>query len=78
MAHAETKLRDAEARRMDAEAKNRAEYTRIMLANLSNMDDDTRDWFMKKHAETFKLFSKKIEEKKKNRPLEPSPTQTDA
>jgi hypothetical protein len=48
---AEAKLRDAEARRMDAEAKTHAEDTIIMLADLSSMDDDTRAWFMKKHAE---------------------------
>jgi hypothetical protein len=51
MTYAEAKLRDAEARRMDAEAKTRAEDTRIMLAHLSNMDDNTRARFMKKHAE---------------------------
>jgi hypothetical protein len=38
---AEAKMRDAEARRVDAEAKIWAEDTRIMLAELNNMDDDT-------------------------------------
>jgi hypothetical protein len=44
-------LRDTEVRRMDAAAKTRVEDTRIMLANLSSIDDDTRAWFMKRHAE---------------------------
>jgi hypothetical protein len=44
-------LLDAEARRMDAKAKILAEDTRIMLADLNNVDDDTRAWFMKRHAE---------------------------
>jgi hypothetical protein len=35
----------------DAEAKIRAEDTRIMLADLSSVDDDTRAWFMKRRAE---------------------------
>jgi hypothetical protein len=35
---------------MDAEAKTHAEDTRIILADLSSMDDDTRAWFMKKRA----------------------------
>jgi hypothetical protein len=43
-------MRDAEARRMDTEAKVRAEDTRITLTDLSNMDDDTRAWFGKKRA----------------------------
>ncbi|KAK1646551.1 hypothetical protein QYE76_064356 [Lolium multiflorum] len=30
--------------------KTRAEDTRIMLADLSSMDDDTGAWFMKKRA----------------------------
>lgn len=50
-ADAKAKLRDAEARRMDAEAKTRVEDTRIMLADLSNVDDDTRAWFMKRRAD---------------------------
>jgi hypothetical protein len=29
----------------------RAEDTRIMLADLSGVDDDTRAWFMKRRAE---------------------------
>nr|XP_051202675.1 uncharacterized protein LOC127316318 [Lolium perenne] len=41
-ADAEAKLLDAEARRMDAKAKILAEDTRIMLADLSSVDDDTR------------------------------------
>jgi hypothetical protein len=41
MADTEAKLCDGEARRMDAEAKTRAKDTRIMLADLNNMDDDT-------------------------------------
>ncbi|KAK1596763.1 hypothetical protein QYE76_007804 [Lolium multiflorum] len=49
-ANAMAKLRDAEARRMDAEAKTRAEDTRNILTNVSNMDDDTWAWFIKKHA----------------------------
>jgi hypothetical protein len=36
---------------MNAEAKIRAEDTRIMLTDLSKMDDDTKTWFMKKRAE---------------------------
>ncbi|KAK1616811.1 hypothetical protein QYE76_022328 [Lolium multiflorum] len=36
---------------MDAEAKTRAEDTRIMLADLRGVGDDTRAWFMKRHAE---------------------------
>jgi hypothetical protein len=36
---------------MDAEAKTRAEDTRIMLADLSSVDDDTSAWFMKRRAE---------------------------
>jgi hypothetical protein len=44
-------LLDAEARRMDAKAKILAEDTRIMLADLSSVDDDTRAWFMKRRAE---------------------------
>jgi hypothetical protein len=40
-----------EARRMDAETKIRTEDTRIMLADFSNMDDDTRAWFLKKRVE---------------------------
>ncbi|KAK1699490.1 hypothetical protein QYE76_016187 [Lolium multiflorum] len=50
-ADAEAKLRDAFARRMDTEAKTRAEDTRIMLVDLSGVDDDTRAWFMTRHAE---------------------------
>jgi hypothetical protein len=49
-ADAEAKLCDAEVRRMDAEAKTRAKDTRIMLANLSGVDNDTRAWFMKRRA----------------------------
>jgi hypothetical protein len=41
---------DAEARRIDAEPKIQAEDTRIMLADLGNMDNDLRVWFLKKHA----------------------------
>ncbi|KAK1699550.1 hypothetical protein QYE76_016247 [Lolium multiflorum] len=37
-------------RKMEAEAKIPVEDTRIMLADLSNMDDDTRAWFLKKRA----------------------------
>jgi hypothetical protein len=47
----EAKMCDAEARRMDAKTKIRAENTRIMLTDLGNMDDDTMAWFLKKHAE---------------------------
>jgi hypothetical protein len=36
---------------MDAEAKTRADDRRIMLADLSSVHDDTRAWFMKRHAE---------------------------
>ncbi|KAK1661695.1 hypothetical protein QYE76_049854 [Lolium multiflorum] len=50
-ADAEAKLRDTEARRMDVEAKIHAENTRIMLADLSSVDDDTRAWFMKRRVE---------------------------
>lgn len=50
-ANSEAKLLDAEARRMDAKAKILAEDTRIMLADLSNVDDDTRAWFIKRRAE---------------------------
>ncbi|KAK1687152.1 hypothetical protein QYE76_048000 [Lolium multiflorum] len=49
-ADAEAELRDAEARRMDAETKTRAEDTRIMLADLSSVDDDTGTWFMKRRT----------------------------
>jgi hypothetical protein len=42
---------DIEAKKADAEAKLRAEDTRIMLADLSGVDDDTRAWFMKRRAE---------------------------
>jgi hypothetical protein len=42
---------DVEAKKADAEAKLRAEDTRIMLADLSGVDDDTRAWFMKRRAE---------------------------
>jgi hypothetical protein len=37
-----------EVQRVDAEAKCRAEDTRIMLADLSIMDNDQRTWFEKK------------------------------
>jgi hypothetical protein len=47
----EAKMRDSGAKRMDAEAKIRVENTRIMLAGLSNMDDEPRAWFLKKRAE---------------------------
>lgn len=50
-AYAEAKMRDAEGRRMDAEAKIWAEDTRIMLADLGGMDDETSAWFLKKRAE---------------------------
>jgi hypothetical protein len=35
-------LHDAEARRRDAEAKTCVEDTRIMVADLSSVDDDTK------------------------------------
>ena len=40
-----------EARRLDAEAKTRAEDNRIMLADVSTMDEDQRAWILKKRAE---------------------------
>jgi hypothetical protein len=40
-----------EARRLDVEAKIRAQDTRIMMADFATMDDDTRAWFLKKCAE---------------------------
>jgi hypothetical protein len=36
---------------MDTEAKIQVDDTRIMLADLSNMNGDTMAWFMKKRAE---------------------------
>jgi hypothetical protein len=46
----EAKKTDTEARRMDVEAKTCAEDTRIMLVDLSGVDDDTRAWFMKRRS----------------------------
>jgi hypothetical protein len=45
-------MRDAEFRKMDTETKIWAEDTKIMLADLSNMEDGTRVWFLNKRAET--------------------------
>jgi hypothetical protein len=39
-----------EVKRLDAGVKCRAEDTRIMLADLRNMDGDQRSWFEKKRA----------------------------
>jgi hypothetical protein len=47
-ADAKAKMCDADVRKMDTEAKIRVEDTRIMLADLGSMDDDTRTWFLKK------------------------------
>ncbi|KAK1603848.1 hypothetical protein QYE76_027521 [Lolium multiflorum] len=48
----EVQKADAEAKLLDdAKAKILAEDTRIMLADLSSVDDDTRAWFMKRRAE---------------------------
>jgi hypothetical protein len=46
----EAEMADAEAKKMGVEAKIRAEDTRIMLANLATMDDNTKTWFLKKGA----------------------------
>jgi 23S rRNA pseudoU1915 N3-methylase RlmH len=51
-ADAKAKMRDAEGRRMDAEAKIWAKDTRIVLADLGSMDDETRALFLKKRAKT--------------------------
>jgi hypothetical protein len=49
-ADVEAKRLDVEPRRIDVEAKIHAENTRIMLAYLATMDDDTRAWFPKKRV----------------------------
>ena len=46
----EARRMDAEALRLDAEAKTRAEDNKIMLADVSNMDEDQRAWILKKRA----------------------------
>jgi hypothetical protein len=51
----EAKKANAEAKMRDAEAKIRAEDAMIMLADLGNMDDDTRAWFVKKRDEILVL-----------------------
>jgi hypothetical protein len=47
----EVQMLDAKAKRIDVKAKCRAEDTKIMLTDLSNMDDDHRTWFEKKQSE---------------------------
>ena len=47
----EARRLDAEAMRLDAEAKTRAEDNKIMLADVSSMDEDQRAWILKKRAE---------------------------
>ena len=44
-------LADIEAMRLDADAKTRAEDNKIMLADLTNMDEDQRALILKKRAE---------------------------
>jgi hypothetical protein len=41
---------DIKAKRMEAEAKARAKDTRIMLADLMNMDNKQRTWIPKKRS----------------------------
>ena len=47
----EVRRMDVEAKRMDAEAKKLAEETRIMLADMSNMNPEQREWILKRQAE---------------------------
>jgi hypothetical protein len=47
----EMQMLEAEAKSLCTEAKCRAEDTRIMLANLSNMDNNQHAWFEKKRIE---------------------------
>jgi hypothetical protein len=47
----EVQKMDVEAKKADTEAKTCAKDIRIMLVDLSKMDDDTRTWFTKKRAE---------------------------
>lgn len=47
----EARRMDIESKRPEAEAKKLSEETRIMLADLSNMNPEQREWILNRQAE---------------------------